>query len=803
MPKLPRLALIGCILAASLGAGKLRGAPVAEDGLPANLGHDLHALAAWQRTQTARQPETERKRALVEHFRASASRLQMDSAGRVTVNLLLDGTVPAADVRKHLESLGATVIGEHAARRADRRDGVLSVRLPVERAIEAAQSPGVHSVLSAHRPWRRTGSVPGQGVPVLHADQVIAAGTTGAGITVGVISDSYDLTSPPAFLDVQSGDLPGNVIVLQDGNPSDNTNTDEGRAMMQIVHDVAPGATLAFNTSGDTQTTFADAIHALRTNSAARCDVIVDDIAFPDEPFFSDGIVSQAVDDVVTSTTLPGRPVIFYSASGNDGSGGYHADFNFISDQDARSGNAGSNNLIFNNLKHPAKSVPASLTAGGFHNFKAADAGKGKQIVQRVTVSGSTVEIDLQWDDPFLPSGITTDYNLLVFNENGVFLPGLSGTDDNFSTGEPLELVDLDPNPDGSARTYQLVISRASGGGANRLFYVPDGGTLTGKFLHTGQPTLFGHPAAANADGVAAFDVHTPTVPEDFDSFGPVEIVFDSMGNHLAAPEERLQPDISAPDGVNTTFFPQPANQNDSDGDGFPNFYGTSAAAPHAAAVAALMLEAAGGHGSLTAAQMRNLLESTAVDHDLDPAMCTATLTSADGQEQVTVTATGDDTALSNADPEFFKVTFAGPAGSSLRKLVLNLGPAGETFDTSAGTGQPLKFGLAQGGLQTVDIAAKPASGNGPSLRLTATLGTFVPGAALSFGIGRDDASGNPSPSADQLAGATVTAKCVLADGSRVNLTGAFANKTGHGYSPDVGYGLINAEAAFQSLKQN
>jgi hypothetical protein len=800
MLKLPCLALVGCTLAISLGVGTLRGAAVAADGLPANLGHDLHALVAWQRAQAASQPETERKKALAEHIRGSASRLQQDAAGRVTVNLLLDGTVPASDVKKHVESLGATVIGEHAARRADRRDGILSVRLPVERAVEAAQSPGVYSVLSAHRPWRRTDpQLPAQGVPVLHVDQVLAAGTTGAGITVGVISDSYNVTSPSANLDVASGALPNNVAVLQDGDPRDKTNTDEGRAMLEIVHEVAPGATLAFNTSGDTQTTFADAIRTLRTNSTAPCDVIADDIAFPDEPFFSDGILSQAIDDVVTSTTLAGRPVIYYSASGNDGSNGYHANFDVISDQDVRSGNAGNNNLIFDNTSDPTKSVPESLTAGGFHNFKGADTGKGKQIVQTVTVSGGTVEIDLQWDDPFLPNGITTDYNLLVFDEDGTYEPDLSGTDDNFSTGEPLELVDLDANSDGSARTYQLVITLAAGGGANRLYYVPDGGTLAGKFLHTAQPTLFGHPAAANADGVGAFDVHTPTVPEDYDSFGPVEIVFDSMGNRLATPEVRLQPDISGVDGVDTTFFPE-GSGNDSDGDGLPNFYGTSAAAPHAAAVAALMLQAAGGHGSLTAAQMRNLLESTAVDHDLDPAMSTATLTSPDGQEQVTITATGDDSTLSDDDSEFFKVTYSGPAGSYLKKLNFDLGPAGESFDTTASNGQPLIIGLAQGGLAKADIAAKPAAASGATLGLVASAGTFVPGALFTFGIGRDDSSGNPSPSADQLAGATVNVRCVLADGSKVKFSGAFANKFGHGYSPDVGYGLINAEAAFQSL---
>jgi subtilisin family serine protease len=72
-------------------------------------------------------------------------------------------------------------------------------------------------------------------------------------------------------------------------------------------------------------------------------------------------------------------------------------------------------------------------------------------------------------------------------------------------------------------------------------------------------------------------------------------------------PDVRLKPEITAVDGVNTTFF-----FNDSHGsDGIDDFFGTSAAAPHAAGVAALMLEAI---PEATPEQVNTALETTAWD---------------------------------------------------------------------------------------------------------------------------------------------------------------------------------------------
>ena len=118
--------------------------------------------------------------------------------------------------------------------------------------------------------------------------------------------------------------------------------------------------------------------------------------------------------------------------------------------------------------------------------------------------------------------------------------------------------------------------------------------------------TVFAHSAATNGRAVAAIPFFDRDNPEDFSSFGPTNILFDKDGNRLAEIEVRQTPEIAAIDGTDTTFF-----GSDFDSNGFPNFFGTSAAAPHAAAVAALVREA---NPDFSARDVYDRLESTATD---------------------------------------------------------------------------------------------------------------------------------------------------------------------------------------------
>ena len=145
--------------------------------------------------------------------------------------------------------------------------------------------------------------------------------------------------------------------------------------------------------------------------------------------------------------------------------------------------------------------------------------------------------------------------------------------------------------------------------------------SITIDEFDTRSGTSYGHFNAQGGLGVgAAFYRETPafgTTPpvpriQRFSSAGGVPILFDTAGNRLPVPQLRQQPALVAPDGVNTTSF----GLGDLEGDGFPNFFGTSAAAPHVAGVAALLKDL---NPAASPDEIYNVLKAAAIDMD-DPA---------------------------------------------------------------------------------------------------------------------------------------------------------------------------------------
>ena len=404
----------------------------------------------------------------------------------------------------------------------------------------------------------------------------------GTGVTVGTLSDSYDCLGG-ASAGVASGDLPAGVTVLEEQSPCAGA-TDEGRGMMEIIHDVAPGASQAFHTAFGGQAVFAQGIINL-ANAGAR--VINDDFFYFAEPFYQDGIIAQAVN------TVKAMGVAYFSAAGNADRKAYEAPF-----------------------RPSGQFFDIGFGGQEAHDF---DPDAGVDTCQQITIPvGETLILDYQWDQPFFsvsgPPGSASDMDIVL--TDAACTTRLASSASSNVGGDPFELVGF--TNAGPAITFGVIILRFSGPNPELMKTVGSGSITIDEF-DTKTGASWGHSAALGGLGVGAADYRAtpafgqdPPLIETFSSAGGTPILLDTAGNQLATPEVRQQPDITAPDGADTTFF----GGSDSDGTGFPNFFGTSAAAPHAAGVAALLKQAAGV--SLTPDDTYAALKDTTIDMD-DP----------------------------------------------------------------------------------------------------------------------------------------------------------------------------------------
>jgi hypothetical protein len=520
--------------------------------------------------------------------------------------------------------------------------------LPVDQLDAAATLGELHAIRAA-MPRARTGAVTSQGDFAQNSDVVRSQNAlTGAGITVGVLSDSYDCYpvyasngvpagglngyanngfNTTAAQDVASGDLPSSVNVLEEasclnyGAPLQLPFGDEGRAIMQIVHDVAPGAGLAFYTAETSEADFASGIGKLAAPVASGgggAKVIVDDVGYFDEPFFQDGLVAEAVNTVFA------QGVAYFSSAGNNGTLAY--DNNAPSFATAGSGqNAGE--LLLNFDQQPGGAVSTTLP-----------------VTIPPMVPGEFVAIVVEWDQPYVTGAQNSGGSAAQID---VCITGAVGNDmiDNGdlqaatcsgASGlhqDPVQVMIVD-NPanataNSSQETLNIVVGLVNGTtqpGRIKVVVEDDGAGSKITQFATNSGTLQGHPSAAGAAAVGAvFFVNTPSCGftptlEPFSSAGGDPILFDMNGVRLTTPEIRQKPDFVSPDGGNDTFLgftlasggiTDPStvagclnNAN------FPNFFGTSAAAPHAASIAVLLLQA---DPSLTPTQIYTFLRQSAL----------------------------------------------------------------------------------------------------------------------------------------------------------------------------------------------
>jgi hypothetical protein len=272
---------------------------------------------------------------------------------------------------------------------------------------------------------------------------------------------------------------------------------------------------------------------------------------------------------------------VYVTAAGNTGSEGWQADFS-----------------------------PVTATVGGvtgtFQNM-----GNGSPLQSFTLGTGQSFSMGFRWSEPYLEGGdpganfqVHADFAVYLVNaQTGQLLATFD--DDNANTGQAYEHVNF--TNDASFGTTQLALAfqLKSGPAPVRVGWVQDDGPNL-QAQGEGNSTLYGQTLAPGAITVGATPASNPTQVESYSAQGGNLALFsDDQGNVLSTPLIVNKPDVVGPDAVHTSFF------GDSDGNGGHIFSGTSAAAPHVAGAAALLMQQMRSAGP---SDIASTLRSTAQD---------------------------------------------------------------------------------------------------------------------------------------------------------------------------------------------
>jgi subtilisin-like proprotein convertase family protein len=506
------------------------------------------------------------------------STVAADKQGEVAVDI--DAKVSQA-LLDEIKSLGGTVVAAVPGFDAVRARLPLAkvVTLAGDSTVKAIAPAGFAQTQKADPPPKQasdggaaTSSV---GAGDSEADTTLNAvgarstfGVDGTGVKVCVLSDGVNTLAARQA----SGDLPPTVDVLS----GQAGNGDEGTAMLELIHDIAPGSPLGFATAFTSQASFAQNIINLQ---AAGCKVIVDDVNYFAERTFQNSNVAQAIETVKAAGS------IYFTAATNSGN--------------LQDGTSGTWQGDFSDGGLAAAPLPNAT----YHVHQWA-AGNTQNVI---TKTGG--QINLEWADPTLAS--TNDYDLFLLNSAG---SGLVSSSTNIQNGtqNPQEAVGTSPVGD------RIVVAKAPTAAARYLAVYTNRGTTT---VNTGGSAR-GHNGSVDAVSVSAVPAHLPfgtgpagpypgqhttaSLSEPFTSDGPIRRYFQdngtaiTPGNFGSTGGQGINgPDITSADGAATTT------------PGFIPFYGTSAAAPDAAALAALALQA---KPALTPTQLETAMKGSALD---------------------------------------------------------------------------------------------------------------------------------------------------------------------------------------------
>jgi hypothetical protein len=515
----------------------------------------------------------------------AANVLSVDAAGDLGVQVHGLGPATAAQADQ-LRALGARVQTSSAdfaaVPGADLPDaGLISAMVPYDKLDAVAALPWVATLRPSLRPAVDAGPITTEGNILHKADVAQAQGFTGRGVKVGAISGDVDHLAES----VARGELPPGIQVLRQADYDD----DEGTAMMEIVHDMAPNATFAYASTRDTNAEYFEAFHIL---AAAGVDMITEDIALDDEPVFQSG------QGVTIAERLARKGIWISSSAGN--LGGRHAP------------------------RVPAKSsgrTPDDAT-GKFSNCPIEPRNtvnlRGTDNTYNLNLlPGATVMPTLQWSEPraIFPTegaGGFTDLNLYLMDAAGTTCLAVSDAKQANGVGDTIEQF-IYQNTTGAPQQVRLVVDVAGTSSARAVPTLD----LRWRALSAGVQTIdppdragsmnpdanYLQFATSAAAANASVSVDPTAVPlEAFSAAGPVQVLTTTRcpGNKpgpckgIPGGRERTAsaPTWTASDGVSVSGVgPFGAGTCPATKQGDCRFFGTSAATPSAAGVAALTME--------------------------------------------------------------------------------------------------------------------------------------------------------------------------------------------------------------------
>ena len=542
-----------------------------------------------------------------------ARQLRFGTNNDVQVYILLSAVTD--ETVRQLTDAGATIEIRDAARRR------VQARVPVARLQLVAQLASVDAIRLPSYARRRAGAVTTEGDAILRADAVRQQfGLDGTGVRVGVISDGLKgvfatgCTTSCAGVDggpIATGDLPSavgvrnasGVLTSSSGGiigRSFQANGDleglppatpacsfagagaEGTALLEAVHDLAPGAKLSFANS-DTDLAFNQAVNFL----AASNDVVLDDIGFFGEPYDGTSAVSLNTGAALNNPALPIRA--YFTAVGNDADEHYYG--------------------LYEDSRIDGATISGIAGTGHLHLFqRTADTtdvlGLGSRPFNVIALpQNGEVVIFLTWDDAFGASG--NDYDLYLVQQSTGRVVARS-VDVQGGRQDPVEAIDYvnRGGQDFFSIVVQNVRDAAQPRHLNIFSFQPECAAAGPQVLApprherqnyntaarsvSAQGDAGGSPVSVISVGAicsasAAAAARFPAaVPDEscLDTSAATAEFFSSRGPTL---DGRVKPDIAAIDGVSVTGA----------GSFGALFFGTSAAAPHLGGLAALLLQSA------------------------------------------------------------------------------------------------------------------------------------------------------------------------------------------------------------------